>query len=112
MQEDLIKELEIFGFTTNQAKAYLAIVRAGSISVSKIAEASKLYRQDIYKILPKLEKKGFITKTLGTPIIIKAVPVKKALKRLVLKERKNAIERITRMEANLAEISECGKRNA
>ena len=58
MQEDLVKGLEIFGFTPNQAKVYLSIVGAGSSSVGKIAEASKLYRQDIYKIIPKLEKRG------------------------------------------------------
>ena len=32
LQEDPVKELEIFGFTPNQAKVYLSIVRAGSIS--------------------------------------------------------------------------------
>ena len=42
LQEDPVKELEIFGFTPNQAKVYLSIVRAGSISVGKIAESSKL----------------------------------------------------------------------
>jgi sugar-specific transcriptional regulator TrmB len=105
MQEDIVKELEIFGFTLNQAKVYLTIVRAGSISVGKIAESSKIYRQDIYKIIPKLEKKGVITKTLGSPLVVKAIPVKNALKNLVTNERKNAFEKIKRMEANLLEIS-------
>jgi sugar-specific transcriptional regulator TrmB len=105
MQEDLAKDLEVFGFTLNQAKVYLTIIRAGSISVGKIAESSKLYRQDIYKIIPKLEKKGVITKTLGTPILVKAIPVKKALKQLVSEERTSALERIKRMEARLEEVS-------
>ena len=83
----------------------MAIVRAGSISVGKIAEASKLYRQDIYKIIPKLEKKGVITKTLGTPILVKAIPVKKALKTVVSNERISALERIKRMEARLEEFA-------
>ena len=105
MQEDLAKDLEVFGFTLNQAKVYLTIIRAGSISVGKIAESSKLYRQDIYKIIPKLEKKGVITKTLGTPILVKAIPGKKALKQLVSEERTSALERIKRMEARLEEVS-------
>jgi sugar-specific transcriptional regulator TrmB len=104
-QEDLVNKLAVFGFTLNQAKIYLAIVRAGSTSVGKIAESTKLYRQDIYKILPKLEEKGIITKTLGTPIVIMAIPVKKALKSMVSMEKKRALERIARMEANLKEIS-------
>lgn len=105
IQEDLVKELAAFGFTLNQAKVYLSIVRAGSISVGKIAESSKLHRQDIYKILPKLEKKGLITKTLGTPIVIKAIPVKISLKSLVSLEKKEALERIACMEANMKEVS-------
>jgi sugar-specific transcriptional regulator TrmB len=105
MQEDLVKELAVFGFSENQAKVYLTILEAGSISVGKIAENSKLYRQDIYKILPKLEKMGVITKTLGTPIIIKSIPIEKALKNLVSTERKRALERIKRMEANLKQVS-------
>ena len=105
MREDLVKELEIFGFTPNQAKVYLSIIQAGSISVGEIAESSKLYRQDIYKIIPKLEKKGVITRSLGTPIVVKAIPVKKALKTLVSEEKKEALQRIKQMDARLAEIS-------
>jgi sugar-specific transcriptional regulator TrmB len=101
LQEDPVKELEIFGFTPNQAKVHLSIVRAGSISVGKIAESSKLYRQDIYKIIPKLERKGVISKTLGKPLVVRAMPVKKALKTLVSKERISALQRIKRMEVHL-----------
>ena len=105
LQEDPVKELEIFGFTPNQAKVYLSIVRAGSISVGKIAESSKLYRQDIYKIIPKLERKGVISKTLGKPLVVSAMPVKIALKTLVSKERISALQRIKRMEVHLEELS-------
>jgi sugar-specific transcriptional regulator TrmB len=105
MQKDLAEELEIFGFTLNQAKVYLSIVAAGSISVSKIAESSKLHPQDIYKILPKLEEKGMITKTLGNPFVVATIPVETALKSLLSKETKNALERINRMKAELNKIS-------
>jgi sugar-specific transcriptional regulator TrmB len=105
MKTDLAKELGTFGFTLNQAKVYLSIVQAGSISVSKIAESSKLHRQDIYKILPKLEEKGMITKTLGNPLAVVAIPVETALKNLLSKETKNALERINRMKAELNQIS-------
>jgi sugar-specific transcriptional regulator TrmB len=105
LEEELFRKLEIFGLTQNQAKVYLTIIRAGSISVGKIAESSKLYRQDIYKIIPKLERKGVITKTLGTPIIVHPIRVKRALKTLVSQEKKDALERIRQMEANLEELS-------
>jgi sugar-specific transcriptional regulator TrmB len=73
--------------------------------VGKIAESSKLYRQDVYKIIPKLERKGVISKTLGKPLVVRAMPVKKALKTLVSKKRISALKRIKRMEVHLEELS-------
>ncbi len=104
MQEDLVIKLENFGFTVNQAKVYLSIVHSGSTHVGRISKDTQLHRQDIYKMLPKLEKMGLITKTIDKPFMIEAVPVGEALDNLVSKERKNANERITHLENNLKEM--------
>ena len=101
----MAKELAVFGFTLNQAKVYLTIVRAGPISVGKIAESSKVYRQDIYKILPKLEKMGVITRTIDEPITILAIPTENALNNIITNEKKKATERITHMEAIVKELT-------
>jgi sugar-specific transcriptional regulator TrmB len=105
MEEDLAKRLSDFGFTVNQAKVYVSIVQSGSTCVSRISESTHLHRQDIYKILPKLEEMGLIVKTIDTPFMIKAVPVKNALNSLVSTERKKANERISRLETNLKEMT-------
>jgi sugar-specific transcriptional regulator TrmB len=97
-QEDLLEELEAFGLSLNQAKIYLSILQTGSISVGKIAESTKLHRQDIYKTMPKLEKMGLIARRLGKPVYIEAIPMEKALNALVATERKNANARITRLK--------------
>jgi sugar-specific transcriptional regulator TrmB len=104
MEEDLVRKLYDFGFTVNQAKVYLSIVQSEATYVSRISESTRLHRQDIYKILPKLEKMGLIIKTLDTPFIIEAIPVEKALSSLVSTEREKANERISRLEANLKEL--------
>jgi sugar-specific transcriptional regulator TrmB len=104
MKEDLAKKLSDFGFTVNQAKVYLSIVQSGLTCVGRIAKATQLHRQDIYKILPKLEKMGLITKTIDVPFMIEAIPVEKALNSLVSTEREKANERISRLEANLKEL--------
>ena len=98
-------KLSEFGFTINQAKIYLSIVESGLISVGEISKNTQLYVQDIYKILPKLEKMGLITKTIDKPVLIKAIPVEKALNRLVTVEKSEANQRISRLEANLKEIT-------
>ena len=105
MQENLIKKLSEFGFTINQAKVYLSIIESGLIPVGKIAQKTQLHVQDIYKILPKLEKMGLVTKTIDKPVLIKAIPVEKALNRLVTIEKEKAKKRIFFLEANLKKVT-------
>jgi sugar-specific transcriptional regulator TrmB len=82
MQEDLVSKLTRFGFTINQAKVYLSIIQNGPVTVGEIAKISQLHRQDIYKMILILEKKGLIIKTIDKPVLISAVPTEKALKSL------------------------------
>jgi sugar-specific transcriptional regulator TrmB len=104
MQEDLVVKLESFGFTVNQAKVYLCIVQSGKTRVGKIAKTTQLHRQDIYKLLPKLEKMGLITRTIDKPFMIEAIPIEKALETLILNERKKSEDRILHLENNLKEM--------
>jgi sugar-specific transcriptional regulator TrmB len=106
MQKDLLKKLAQFGFTTNQAKVYLSIIESNSLSVAKIAQNTQLHVQDIYKILPKLEKMGLITKTIGKPVQIKAIPIEEALPCLVDAEKEKAQERIGHLEMNLKDLTD------
>jgi sugar-specific transcriptional regulator TrmB len=104
MNEDLVKTLCDFGFTVNQAKVYLSIIKFGANNVGRISKQTQLHRQDIYKILPKLEKKGLITKTINKPFLIEAIPVEKSLDNLIERERKKANEKISYLENNLKDI--------
>lgn len=104
MQEDLVVKLESFGFTVNQAKVYLSIVQSGKTRVGRISKGTQLHRQDIYKLLPKLEKMGLITKTIDRPFMIEAIPIDKALDTLISKERKKANEKISHLENNLKDV--------
>jgi len=104
LQEDLVIKLENFGFTVNQAKIYLNIVESGKTQVGRIATTTHLHRQDIYKMLPKLEKMGLITKSIDKPIMIEAVPIENALDNLIMREREKANLRFSNLENNLKEM--------
>jgi len=104
MQEDLVVKLTSFGFTVNQAKVYISIVQSGKTRVGRISRNTQLHRQDIYKLLPKLEKMGLITKTIDKPFMIEAIPIDKALETLISKEKDKANERISQLENNLKEM--------
>ncbi len=91
-------KLEAFGLTLNQAKVYLASARLRLASVSQISEVAKVRREDVYRILPKLEKMGLVERILGTPARIRATPVKEALSILVKNEEEEARKRVSAMK--------------
>ncbi|NIU39390.1 hypothetical protein GWN65_05330, partial [Candidatus Bathyarchaeota archaeon] len=78
--------LSDFGLTHNQAKVYIAIARLRLATVSQISKVSKVRREDVYRILPKLEKMGLVEKLLGKPTKIRATPVEEALPILIKHE--------------------------
>jgi len=111
MQDDLVIKLSEFGFTTNQAKVYLTIVQHGSNTAGKISKLAQLHRQDVYITLAKLEKMGLIIKTIDKPALIEAIPIEKALSRLLSNEKIKAKTRISFLEDNLKKLSAAVKNN-
>jgi sugar-specific transcriptional regulator TrmB len=81
--EEYTATLSQFGFTNNQARVYLTIVQLGLTSVSSISKSSGVRREDVYRILPKLEQMGLIERVLGTPTKTRAIPLQEAFSILV-----------------------------
>ena len=88
-----------FGLTRNQAKVYLATARLRLAPVGQISKVSKVRREDVYRILPKLEKMGLVEKLLGTPTKIRATPVEEALSLLIKHEEDATQERVSALKA-------------
>lgn len=93
------------GLSPNQAKVYQTILQLGNTSVLGIAKYSTVRREDVYKVLPTLEKMGLVEKLLGKPIIIRATPVAGALSSLILDEKVKSDERIASMKTKFQELS-------
>lgn len=83
-----IETLTSLGLTLNQARAYLSLVQLGPVGARELAEASKITRQDIYRVMVALEEKGIVEKLLFTPTLYRAAPVKQVTAKLL--ERKTA----------------------
>ncbi len=97
--EKNVKMLIDFGLTGNQARVYLAIARLKLATVGQISKVSKVRREDVYRILPKLEKMGLVEKLLGKPTKIRATPVEEALSVLIKHEEDTARERVSKLKA-------------
>jgi len=87
-----------FGLTPNQARVYLTVCRLGIAQVGRVSKASKVRREDIYRLLPSLEKLGLIEKVLGTPTKIRAIPVEDALSLLVKQEEDKAHKKMAELK--------------
>jgi len=97
-------ELTAFGLTSSQAKVYLSTLCLGVSSASQIANLSKIRREEIYRIAPKLEQLGLVTMRLGKPRKFSASEPKRALSVLVdLKRKKmdNEIKKLRQDQVNL-----------
>jgi sugar-specific transcriptional regulator TrmB len=89
LTEDVIDSLCKLGLTINQARVYSIIASKTTIKIRDIAILTKIHEQDIYKILPKLEQTGLITKITTKPLVVEALPPVIALKGLIKKQREN-----------------------
>jgi sugar-specific transcriptional regulator TrmB len=102
--EKVAEILSDFGLTHNQAKVYIATAQLGLASVGQISKLSKVRREDVYRVLPKLEKRGLIEKLLGTPTKIRATPIKEAIAILIKREEEKASERVTQLKVKTKEF--------
>jgi sugar-specific transcriptional regulator TrmB len=93
------------GLSLNQARVYLAILKLEKTTVGQVARFSKVRREDVYRILPTLEKMGLIEKFLGKPSKIRATPISDALSFLVAEEKKKFDERLSGMKSTVKKLS-------
>lgn len=91
MNFDILSE---FGLTENQAKVFIATTRLGNPTVSEVAEESNVRREEVYRLLPELEKMGLIERLLGKPLRLKTPDPQSAITTLVNLEKEKAQDRI------------------
>jgi len=86
-QEEGVQVLVRLGLTCSQARVYLALVRSGMSKAKTISKASKVAREDIYRIIPKLHELGLVEKIIDAPTMYMAIPIKDAFT-ILMKRRK------------------------
>ena len=93
------------GLTLNQARIYLAILKLEKTTVGQVAKYSKVRREDVYRILPSLEKMGLIERLMGKPAEVRATPISDALSFLVSEEKNKSEERLSGMRSKVQKLS-------
>jgi sugar-specific transcriptional regulator TrmB len=65
------------GLTLNQARIYVALLHSEKPATAKeISKITNITRQDVYRILPTLQKAGLLEKTITAPTMFKATPLR------------------------------------
>jgi sugar-specific transcriptional regulator TrmB len=93
------------GLSLNQAKVYLAILKLEKTTVGQVAKFSKVRREDVYRLLPTLEKMGLIERLLCKPVEVRATPISDALSLLVAEEKTKSDERLSGMRGTVQKLS-------
>lgn len=89
---DVLTEL---GLTQNQARVYLSVAKLGPATISDVADHSGVRREEVYRLLPDLEKIGLVERLMGKPMRIRTPDVQSAMSSLISRERIKARERIS-----------------
>lgn len=97
LSDTLIKELTSFGLTGNEAKAYLALLQLKKSSVRSIARLSSIPRQEIYRVLPRLEKLGMVEVIIGKPTKFLAIGPEVVLSELIERREEILSEQISEL---------------
>lgn len=82
-EDDYVQILMRLGLTFLQAKTYLSLVKFEKADVKTIFKVSKIARQDIYRVMPTLEKMGLAQEIIGKPTMFKATPMKQGFRILL-----------------------------
>jgi sugar-specific transcriptional regulator TrmB len=93
MLEAEVDALTSLGLTHVQSKVFLALAKSDCATVSSISELSKVPRQDIYRILSKLEELSLVEKMLTKPVRFQAVAMEEAWA-ILLKRKKEEYVRL------------------
>jgi sugar-specific transcriptional regulator TrmB len=93
------------GLTLNQARVYIAVLKLQKTTVGQVAKFSKVRREDVYRVLPSLEKMGLIERLMGKPTEIRATLISNSLTSLVTEEKNRSEERLIDMQNKVQKLS-------
>ncbi|AAM03811.1 TPA: TrmB family transcriptional regulator [Methanosarcina acetivorans] len=101
----IIDNLQKLGFTENEAKIYSVLVCLKKANAREIFEASGVPRSKIYKVLRRMEEKGYVQIIDGQPTCYRA----KEPEELISRIRDDLILSLAETSSELKVLSlECG----
>ena len=97
-EEFLSKLRRYFSLNLYEVKIWAALLSRGVSTAGELSDIANVPRSRSHDVLESLEKKGFVVMKLGKPIKYIAVPPSEVIERVKKNMRKDAEEKVKRLE--------------
>lgn len=102
--EELLQKLRQLGFTTYEAKVYLALLKYGSLTSTEIVKIAKIPQARFYDIIEKLVSKGLVKFSKSRPMKYSIIDPARALQSLIQKEAEDKFKLVEDFLKSIAGI--------
>jgi len=106
--EDQAGTLNRLGLTPNQARVYLRLASSAAATASQISKILKLAREEVYRVMAKLQELGLVEVMVETPTKYKARPLSDGVS-ILLNRKTEEDKRLQKDAENLLKHSIKGK---
>lgn len=96
--------LETLGLSRSESEVFLALLRSGKSSASKIIQKTKMHRPDVYDTLEKLVEKGIATRTIENNVRVYSTSFN-SLPALLDEQKREIEEKESLLNKNLKKLS-------
>jgi sugar-specific transcriptional regulator TrmB len=83
LENSRLENLQKLGLTLLQAKIYTIVLDAGKEKILTISKIANVDRSNTYRTILHLQNMGLVEKTLGSPNIYQAIPIRDAVLTLI-----------------------------
>ena len=90
-QKQILKTLMSFGLSPRDSEIYSYLILEGEQKAKNLAERLKLHKQQLYRSLKRLQRKGLVSSTPEFPALFSAVPLEKVLELLIEAKKEQAL---------------------
>jgi len=97
--------LKSIGLTEYESKAYVALLRYGTLTADKISEMASIPLPRVYDTITELQRKGFVLVSKTRPKVFKAVPAATALERYTETHNKRMVSQLDALKMRVKEVS-------
>lgn len=86
--------------TFSQARVYLVLAKANSLTVQEISKSSNIARPDTYRVIAKLQEAGLVEQIIGKPTKYRAIPPDQYLPFMI----RHKIDNISKLQQKAQEL--------